>query len=61
MNTLRDDEPENAGLIQSKPPTKKELREISLLIAQSKKQNDTRMEEIALPAAQKKRLVKKVR
>lgn len=39
MNNHLEDEPEDAGLIQSKPPTKKELREISQFIAQSKQRN----------------------
>lgn len=34
-----ENEPEDAGLIQSKPPTKKELQEISDFITQSKQRN----------------------
>ncbi|WP_157541803.1 hypothetical protein [Hymenobacter aerophilus] len=39
MTQLPDEEPEDAGLIQSKPPTEKELQEISHFIAQSKQRN----------------------
>lgn len=39
MNKQHEDEPEDAGLIQSKPPTEKELQEISHFIAQSKQRN----------------------
>ncbi len=34
-----EDEPEDAGLIQSTPPTEQELQEISHFIAQSKQRN----------------------
>ncbi|UPL51395.1 hypothetical protein [Hymenobacter sublimis] len=39
MNQHFEGEPEDAGLIQSKPPTKQELQEISRFIAQSKQRN----------------------
>ena len=39
MTQLPDEEPADAGLIQSKPPTEKELQEISRFIAQSKQRN----------------------
>lgn len=39
MTQLPDEEPEDAGLIQSRPPTEKELQEISHFIAQSKQRN----------------------
>lgn len=44
------DEPEDAGLIRSKPPTKKELREISQFIAQSKQRRANQINEVPLPA-----------
>ena len=39
MTQLPDEEPADAGLIQSKPPTEQELQEISLFITQSKQRN----------------------
>lgn len=54
MNKYCEDEPEDAGLIQSKPPTKKELREISHFIAQSKQRSAARLAEIQLPANERK-------
>lgn len=44
MNKHLEDEPEDAGLIQSKPPTEKELREISRFIARSKQRHGARLE-----------------
>lgn len=44
-----EDEPGDAGLIQSKPPTKKELLEISRFIAQSKQQNEGQINGLLLP------------
>lgn len=45
-----DDEPEDAGLIQSMAPTEDELREISQFIAESKKRwSSPRKEEPDLP------------
>ncbi len=39
MTQLPDEEPADAGLIQSTPPTEKELQEISQFIAQSKQRD----------------------
>ena len=39
MTQLPNEEPEDAGLIQSRPPTEKEWQEISQFIAQSKQRN----------------------
>lgn len=50
MNKHLEDEPEDAGLIQSKPPTEKELREIAQFIAQSKQRKGGRLEGVRLPA-----------
>jgi len=53
MNKYLIDEPEDAGLIQSTPPTEEELREISRFIAQSKQRNGLRLEGVKLPAQQR--------
>ena len=38
-HSTAENEPEDAGLIQSTPPTEQELQEISRFIAQSKQRN----------------------
>lgn len=50
MNKYLKDEPEDAGLIRSKPPTKKELREISEFIAQSKQRQANQINAVPPPA-----------
>ncbi|MBB4603591.1 hypothetical protein HNQ93_004218 [Hymenobacter luteus] len=42
-------EPEDAGLIQSKPPTEEELREISCFITQSKQRHADQLDGLPLP------------
>lgn len=44
-----ENEPEDAGLIQSKPPTRKELQEISHFITQSKQRNAGQSNALPLP------------
>lgn len=60
MNKHLKDEPEDAGLIQSTPPTEEELREISQFIAQSKQRQGARLEGVKLPTEQREPQQEKV-
>lgn len=52
MHKYYEDEPEDAGLIRSTPPTEEELRELSLFIAHSKADNVALRAEAALRTPQ---------